>query len=298
MKELNFAAIDIGTNAVRLIIKGTEDDHNPNKKLIKKLLLRIPLRLGNDVFSFGKISENKEEQLLHSIMSFKELMLVYHVSQYRACATSAMRDASNGSSVAKRINSTCGINIDIISGHEEASLLYSSHVGSLFNTRDHYICVDVGGGSTEISRIENGCLVDTESYNVGTLRLLHGKTDKNEIFRLYSDLEELRNRYTNIQIIGSGGNINKLFRLSETNSGKPLETTSLEKIYSRLKNMSITDRIEKLQLKPDRADVIVPAASLFLNIARCIGTTQINVPTLGLGDGIVHNLYQKYLNKK
>lgn len=295
MADLNFAAIDIGTNAVRLIIKGIEEGSNPDGKLNKKLLLRIPLRLGNDVFSSGKISEKKEEQLLHSITAFKEIMLAYQVSRYRACATSAMRDASNGPSVVRKINSACGINIEIISGHEEASLLYSSHAGNLFDTDNHYICVDVGGGSTEISRIENGKLISTESYNIGTLRLLHEKTDKNEIARLHFDLEAIRSQYTNIRIIGSGGNINKLFRLSLSNAEEPFKIASLEKIYSKLKNMSVTERIEKLQLKPDRADVIVPAASLFLDIARCVGVTEIIVPTLGLGDGIVYDLYKKYL---
>ncbi len=298
MAELNFAAIDIGTNAVRLLIKGIENEYNCGKKLNKKLLLRIPLRLGNDVFSSGKISEKKEEQLLHSITAFKEIMLTYKVFRYRACATSAMRDAPNGISIAEKINSACGINIEIISGHEEASLLYSSHAENLFNTENHYICVDVGGGSTEISRIESGELVSTESYNVGTLRLLHNKTDKNEILRLHSDLEKIRNQYANIRIIGSGGNINKLFRLSGTNAGDPFDISSLEKIYFKLKNMSVTERIENLQLKPDRADVIVPAASLFLDIARSIGSTEIIVPTLGLGDGIVYSLYKKYLTER
>lgn len=294
MAELNFAAIDIGTNAVRLMIKGIDAEDEGNGKLFKRLLLRIPLRLGNDVFVFGKISEDKKEQLLHSILSFKELMLVYRVARYRVCATSAMRDASNGMSVAQEIETICGIRLEIISGYEEAALLYSSHAGNLFNTRYHYICVDVGGGSTEISRIENGRLVGTESYDIGTLRLLHEKTDPNEINRLFSDLEGLRNRYPAIHIIGSGGNINKLFRLSGTAIGKPLDIGALKNIYSSLKKMSITERMEKLQLKPDRADVIVPAASLFLEIASHAGATQIEVPALGLGDGIINDLFQKY----
>ncbi len=294
MAELNFAAIDIGTNAVRLMIKGIDTGKDVEEKLSKRLLLRIPLRLGNDVFAFGKITENKKEQLLHSILAFKELMTVYRVVRYRACATSAMREASNGISVAQEIEAICGIHLEIISGYEEAALLYSSHIGNLFNPEQHHICVDVGGGSTEISRIEKGCLVGTESYNIGTLRLLHDKTDPNEIDRLYSDLEILRNRYPGMRIIGSGGNINKLFRLSGTKAGKPLEITTLKKIYSCLKKMSVTERMEKLQLKPDRADVIVPAASLFLEIARHAGVSQIEVPTLGLGDGIVNDLFQKY----
>ena len=294
MAELNFAAIDIGTNAVRLMTKGIDAGKDAEEKLFKRLLLRIPLRLGNDVFTFGKITEDKKEQLLHSILAFKELMLVYRVARYRVCATSAMREASNGISIAREMEAICGIHMEIISGDQEAALLYSSHAGNLFNSDQHYICVDVGGGSTEISHIEKGGLVGTESYDIGTLRLLHEKTDPNEIGRLYSDLEIFRNRYPGIHIIGSGGNINKLFRLSGTESGKPLEIASLKKIYSRLKKMSVTERMEKLQLKPDRADVIVPAASLFLEIARHAGASQIEVPALGLGDGIVNDLFQKY----
>ena len=298
MAELNFAAIDIGTNAVRLMIKGIDAEDEGNGKLFKRLLLRIPLRLGNDVFVFGKISEDKKEQLLHSILSFKELMLVYRVARYRVCATSAMRDASNGMSVAQEIETICGIRLEIISGYEGWALLYSSQAGNLFNSRYHYICGDVGGGSTEISRIENGRLVGTESYDIGTLRLLHEKTAPNEINLLFSDLEGLRNRYPAIHIIGSGGNINKLFRLSGTAIGKPLDIGALKNIYSSLKKMSITERMEKLQLKPDRADVIVPAASLFLEIASHAGATQIEVPALGLGDGIINDLFQKYQSGK
>lgn len=296
MSKLNFAAIDIGTNAARLLIKGIREDEQ-GKELSKLLLLRVPLRLGQDVFTCGKISEKKEYQLIHLIKAFCELMQVYHIHHYRACATSAMRDAENGTSIAEKIGKECGIHIEIISGHEEASLLYSGHAENLFNTRDHYICVDVGGGSTEISRIENGHLVSTESYNIGTLRLLHEKTEQKEIERLHKDLLSLHDEYDDIQIIGSGGNINKLFRISETEAGNPLTIKSLEKIYRRLKKMDIRERIEKLHLKPDRADVIVPAASLFLDIARHVGAEQINVPTLGLVDGIVYALYQKYLSE-
>lgn len=294
MKKVNYAAIDIGSNAVRLLIKCVNEE-NASELMSKIQLIRIPLRLGEDAFTTGVISTDKEEKLIRLMKAYKQLMKIYEVTDYRACATSAMRDARNGKDITNKIEKKTGIRVEIIDGQEEAHIVYDNHIEQLFTTGQNYLYVDVGGGSTEINLICDGELKDSHSYNVGTVRMLSGMVKEEEKLALHKNLQELTQKYESISIVGSGGNINKLFRLAEKkdkkNSILPIE--SLQNTYEDLKALSTEQRIKQFKLKPDRADVIVPAAEIFLDIAKHVQATGIHVPTIGLSDGIIDRLYTK-----
>ena len=292
--KLNFAAIDIGSNAVRLLIKGIRPGETVDE-MTKCVLLRIPLRLGEDAFGSGRISQEKQKRLMRTIKSFRLLMKVFDVVSYRACATSAMRDASNGGRIADRIYAKTGIRIEIIDGVEEARIVYDSHIGDLLESEGCYIYVDVGGGSTEVSLIHDGELHSSRSYDIGTVRMLSGKVREQSWEVLRSDMDALRDAYPGLQIIGSGGNINKLYSLSGKKSDGQLPVATLQKLYNRLKPLDPEQRMEQFRLNPDRADVIVPAAEIFLTIARHVEAATIFVPTIGIIDGLTHTLCADYL---
>ena len=293
-RKLNFAAIDIGSNAVRLLIKSVGEGEDASE-MTKSLLLRIPLRLGEDAFGRGKISSPKEKQLLRTIKAFRLLMKVYRVSAYRACATSAMRDASNGEKIARDIHNRTGVRVEIIDGLEEARIVYDSHMADLFGRSAHYIYVDVGGGSTEISLIADGALVGSHSYDIGTVRRLTGTVREEDVEALGRDLGGLASKYPDLQIIGSGGNINKLYRMTTHRDENRLDVTKLREIYTILAGKTLEQRMEEFGLNADRADVIIPAAEIFLLIAEKLGAQQIFVPMIGIIDGITHSLYTRYL---
>ena len=279
---VTYAAIDIGSNAVRLLIKQLEDDHQP--RFSKVLLLRVPLRLGFDVFSNGgSISERRRKDLVRLMKSYKQLMKIYNVSDYRACATSAMRDAVNG--------------IEIIDGQQEARMIYNNHIESMRGRRGNFMYVDVGGGSTEINLMTDGELICSKSYNIGTVRMLNEAVTDGEWKRLRSDMEDLAASYPGISIVGSGGNINKLYKLVERRDKRypRMSVSSLQVLHDRLKALSVRQRMEEYELKADRADVIVPAGEIFLTIASITGAAYIYVPVIGLSDGIIDGLYTKHL---
>lgn len=296
-KKLNFAAIDIGSNAVRLLIKSVNDGDSPDK-MTKTVLLRVPLRLGEEVFGSGTISGEKEKQLLRTVKAFRLLMKVYDVAAYRACATSAMRDASNGMQIARKVHNKTGIRLEIINGLEEARMVYDSHIADLLGREGHYIYVDVGGGSTEVSVISNGKLISSNSYDIGTVRSLGGMVKLADIESLDRDLAVLAADYPDLKIIGTGGNINKLYRLKGNKNDNRLEVADLKAIYDELKALTVEQRISAFRLNPDRADVIIPAAEIFLNIAERVHADSICVPTIGITDGITHALYTRYLNDR
>ena len=297
MQNNNYAAIDIGSNGARLLIKNVKEDCMGNVEFTKVLFLRIPLRLGKDVFSIGEISDERERMMMCMTKSYKQLMRLYNVEMYRACATSAMRDARNGKRILKRIKKNTGIDIEILNGSEEAKILYNNSLEAADCINGNYAYVDVGGGSTEISLLSNGELVGSCSYNIGTLRMLSGAVAPDTVANMRSDLEAYAGKYPDIVIIGSGGNINKLSRLFHESSKKAkkniLPVSSLQRLHDDMKPMTINERIAKYGLKTDRADVIIPAAEIFMTVAQALGCSEIHVPNISLADGIIDGLYKK-----
>lgn len=299
MNKVSYAAIDIGSNAVRLLIKRVNEEVS-DELFTKELLLRVPLRLGQDSFTLGEISQIKAKKLMRVIKAFRQLMKVYEVVDYRACATSAMRDARNSRKIAHDIYKETGIQIDIISGQEEAHMVYDNHIENLLSRNKNYIYVDVGGGSTEIILINNGELKYSKSYNVGTVRMLNKAVRPEDIEVMRKEIADTATQYPDIMIIGSGGNINKLYRLVDEKDKKNSTFTveSLQTLYEAMKQYD-TDELRKVyKLKPDRAEVIVPAAEIFLDVAACSKAKQIWVPTIGLSDGIIDSLYTQHLQSK
>lgn len=300
MGKVNYAAIDIGSNAVRLLIKSIDEDAAQENKFKKVMLLRVPLRLGFDVFSMGELSEKKADKLLRLMKAFRQLMKIYEVDDYRACATSAMRDARNGKDIIKKIDKDTDISIEIIDGQEEAQMIYNNHIECMEDRMGNYMYVDVGGGSTEVNLLTNGELVYSMSYNIGTVRMLSNAVADGTWQRMEEELKKATEGFTSINIIGSGGNINKLFRLSDKKDKKQqrLPVSSLKLIYDELKPLTPEERSEAFSLKQDRADVIVPAAEIFLKISEVVHAEYIYVPVIGLSDGIIDNLYAKNLEKE
>lgn len=293
MPTLNYAAIDIGSNAVRLLIKSIDSDADDKEKFKKMQLMRVPLRLGFDIFKNGALSDKKAEKLRRLMKAYRQIMKIYDVYDYRACATSAMRDASNGIDVIKKIYKETGLNIEIIDGKEEAHIVYSNHIECMADRTGAYIYVDVGGGSTEINFLMNGELQSSVSYNIGTVRLLTEKVKPTEWQRLEADLQAMMTSTDHINIIGSGGNINKIYRMTAVKD-KELQRMpiySVQAIYDQLRPLTIEQRMERFALKADRADVIIPAAEIFLRIAHIVHAAYIHVPVIGLADGIIDELF-------
>lgn len=300
MGKVNYAAIDIGSNAVRLLIKSIDREAVQEKKIKKVMMLRVPLRLGFDVFSIGELSEKKVDKLRRLMKAFRQLMKIYDVDDYRACATSAMRDARNGRTIIKKIEKDTGIRIEIIDGQEEARMIYNNHIECMEDRQGNYMYVDVGGGSTEINLLTNGELVWSVSYNIGTVRMLSNAVKEGTWQQMEEELMKVTEAVAAINIIGSGGNINKLFRLADKKDKKlqRLPVSSLQTVYDVLKPLTPEERVEAFSLKQDRADVIVPAAEIFLKIAEVVHAEYIYVPVIGLSDGIIDNLYAKSLEKE
>ena len=300
MGKVNYAAIDIGSNAVRLLIKSIDREAVQEKKIKKVMMLRVPLRLGFDVFSIGELSEKKADKLRRLMKAFRQLMKIYDVDDYRACATSAMRDARNGRTIIKKIEKDTGIRIEIIDGQEEARMIYNNHIECMEDRLGNYMYVDVGGGSTEINLLTNGELVWSVSYNIGTVRMLSNAVKEGTWQQMEEELMKVTEGVAAINIIGTGGNINKLFRLADKKDKKlqRLPVSSLQTVYDVLKPLTPEERVEAFSLKQDRADVIVPAAEIFLKIAEVVHAEYIYVPVIGLSDGIIDNLYAKSLEKE
>lgn len=290
---MNIAAIDIGSNGARLLIKSF-DDNAPESSRIKKLLfVRIPLRLGKDVFALGKISKERQRMMMHMMKGFCQFMELYKVEHFRACATSAMRDAENGKKVMRRIEKETGIRLEIIPGAEEAQLLCNNLVENTESGVGNFAYVDVGGGSTEISLLHDGVLAESHSFNVGTLRMLAGAVTPEERNAMCRMLEKYAEDFPGTKIIGSGGNINRLFRLAKVKGdSRSLSVTALKQLYAELAPLSLEERMEQFKLKDDRADVIIPAAEIFLLVARSLKCEDILVPNISLADSIVDGIYR------
>lgn len=294
---IHFAAIDIGSNAARLLIssvKGLAKKEIPSETL----LVRVPLRLGEDVFLNGEIGKEKEKNVISLLKSYQYLLKIYRPVSIRACATSAMREASNGKNIVKKISESTGIDVEIIKGKKEAQIIYDSHVADILDPRCDYIYVDVGGGSTEITLIKNRKFVESKSFNIGTLRMLAKKVNKEHFEEMAEWLKKIHQRESYLEIIGSGGNINKLYRLAKLREGEKLSVKRLDELHRDLKKYSMEVRMDKFKMRTDRADVIIPASEIFLKIAKTANVSKINVPTMGLADGIIHLLYEDYLRKR
>lgn len=297
MKLLKFAAIDIGSNAVRLLLTNVIEDENKTS-FRKSSLVRMPVRLGEDSFNAGIITEPRIDKLSKTMMAFRYLMEVEDVVAYRACATSAMREASNGKEVVKRIKKETGIEIEIIGGKEEAEIIYSNQIVEMIDDLNPYLYVDVGGGSTEISLFCDKKRIATQSFDIGTIRILTNKVGKKDFNKMKDWVKNLDFKGKEVRIIGSGGNINKIYKTSAKKEGEPLLYNELVEINKFLNFYTVEERIKVLGMNPDRADVIIPASEIFLKIMKWSEATEIIVPTIGVSDGIVRQLYKDYSKKK
>lgn len=291
LKIKKYAAIDIGSNAMRLLITNIVEQEGKPAQFNKNSLVRVPIRLGQDSFTVGEISQNNIDRMIDAMQAFRLLMKVHKVEKYLAFATSAMREAYNGKEVVEIINEKAGINIEIIDGKKEAVIIASTDLHHLLKSDKTYLYVDVGGGSTEFSLFSDGKIVVSKSFKAGTVRLL------NEMVRdvLWQEMEKWikanTKDYDEVTLIGSGGNINKLFKMSGKLQDKPLSYIYLNSQYSFLSSLTYEQRISELGLNPDRADVIIPATQIYLNAMKWSGARNIYVPKIGLSDGIVKAMY-------
>ena len=290
---MRLAAIDIGSNGARLLIKNFRTTQDGNQQISRVMYMRVPLRLGSDVFTLGKVSKERMLMMKHMLKAFRQLMKLNQVDDYRACATSAMRDAENGKKVLKKLYEATGINLEIINGREEARLLCNNIVENIESATGNYAYIDVGGGSTEISLLHDGALIHSQSYNVGTLRMLGGMVSKETIENMKADLHRFAKDLPGVRMIGSGGNINKLFKLCNSDkAARTVPVSEIKAVYDKLKALSVEERIEQYGLKADRADVIIPASEVFMLVAEALRCDSIQVPNISLADSIIDGLYR------
>ncbi|WP_299012413.1 rod shape-determining protein [uncultured Polaribacter sp.] len=289
-----YGAIDIGSNAIRLLVSNVIVSEDKEPQFKKSSLVRVPIRLGADAFSKdGIITDANITRIINAMQAFKLLMKVHNVERFKACATSAMREAVNGKQVVAQIAEKTGVNVDIIGGKEEAAIISSTDLSSLIDGNNTYLYVDVGGGSTEFTIFSKGKIITSKSFKMGTVRLLNNKKSVNK--EIFAGVEKWIKKNTKdfkkIALIGSGGNINKLFKMSGRTDGKPISYIYLSAQYQFLKQMSYNERISELSLNPDRADVIIPATKIYLSAMKWSGARKIFVPKIGLSDGIIKSLF-------
>ena len=286
-----YAAIDIGSNAMRLLIANIIEEENKTTQFNKSHLIRVPIRLGQDAFTVGEISEENKARMIDAMKAFKLLMGVYKVEKYAACATSAMREAYNGKELVDLIAEKSNVAIDIIEGKTEAAIIANSDLAQYIKNQGHYLYVDVGGGSTEFTLFSNGQQIASKSFKNGTVRLLNNMV--NDV--VWNEIERWIKFHTqdldNVELIGSGGNINKIFKMSGKTSDKPLTQAYLNQQYKYLSSLSYEDRIYTLGLNTDRADVIIPAIKIYVNAMKWSNAKHIYVPKIGLSDGIIKAMY-------
>ncbi len=293
MNRKTLAAIDIGSNAIRLLINYIEEGDNLSFR--KAAFIRVPIRLGEDVFTKGEIGEDKQERLTKAMISFSHLMSTFNVMKYRACATSAMREARNGAQVVEQIKQASGISIEIISGKDEAKTIFEAGgISGMMSSNKSYIYVDVGGGSTEVTLYCNAKRICSESFELGTVRAISEGLNKTTMQSFKEWLKTVALPHNPIAIIGSGGNINKIHKLLGKKEHEPLYYVETRLLYNQLEDMTYDERIEKMGLNSYRADVIVPALKIFLTVSKCCRINEIAVPKVGLADGVIHQLYREH----
>lgn len=296
-RELTYAAIDIGSNAVRLLV-GEVIEREDHPVIKKQTLVRVPIRLGEDVFDGGSISTAKQDYLIKSLKAFRLLAEVYGVSYMRCCATSAMREAVNSEQVLRRVEMESGVHIEVIAGKLEADLITNTFwTQDLLKDRP-YLYIDVGGGSTELTWLEDGRRVKSASFKIGTVRTLKDKVPLSAWLEMQGFLEDLREQHGQLMTVGTGGNINRIFKENGNLFGEPLTKSDIQKQRDRIAAYSFDDRVRLLRLRPDRADVIIPAADIFLRVMDFADVDEVFVPKVGLADGIIYDLYMKQYGSK
>ncbi len=293
LKIDKYGAVDIGSNAIRLLIASVIEQEGKPTIFKKTSLVRVPIRLGSDVFLNGAISEENEKRMLDAMLAFTLLIKTHNVTKFRACATSAMREASNGITIAERVKKETGLNIEIIDGNDEAAIIASTDLTSLIQDNKVFLYVDVGGGSTEFTVFANGKTVASRSFKLGTVRLLKDIVEKDMWETVKAWIKENTFSYNKIELIGSGGNINHVYKMSAVKLGRPLSYFYLANYYENIQNMTYEERITDLGMNPDRADVIVPAIRIYLSAMKWSKAKNVFVPKIGLADGIIKSLYSE-----
>ncbi|MDE3236360.1 MAG: exopolyphosphatase [Bacteroidota bacterium] len=288
---MRLAAIDIGSNAARLLITEVIETKEGKPQFNKLNLIRVPLRLGFDVFEMQEISKQKVGMIMQTMKAYAHLLKAYDIQHVKACATSAMRDARNSADIIRKVKLETGLEIKVISGDEEASFIYENHIAENLDKLHSYLYIDVGGGSTELTFFSEGKLKYKESFNIGTIRLLKGFVEDPSWDEMKEHLKRNTKSALPMIAIGSGGNINKIFSISKRKEGKPLSLDLLKDYYKELSSVSLEERIRVYKLREDRADVIVPALQIYINVMRWADIPEIYVPKIGLADGLVQSLY-------
>ncbi len=295
--EALYAAIDIGSNGVRLLLSKVM---TMGEYIVyaKESLVRMPIRLGADVFRTNKISDEKEEQLVQTMKAFSHLLNAYNPGDYRACATSAMREAENGPRIAARIRAESGLNLEIIDGGKEAEMIFASHIAETLQSDHAYLYIDVGGGSTELTYFANGERTASRSFPIGTVRLLNNQVSDQTWIEMQEWVQHHLPQGLKISAIGSGGNMNKILRLSSSKNDKPVAYAEMLEIDKMLNAYSIEERIRIMHLRPDRADVIIHASKIFRSIMQWGEINEIFVPQFGLADGLVHIMHDNFVKSQ
>ena len=296
MKIEKYAAIDIGSNAIRMLVSNVIDDQN-EIYFLKDSLVRVPIRLGQDSFTSGKISDKNIKRIIQSMNAFMLLMKVHGVKDYLVFATSALRSATNGNKVAKKVLEKSGIKIEIIDGKKEAKIISNINVFETIDREKIFLYVDVGGGSTEFSILEKGKYLNSKSFKIGTVRLLNNSVTQKTWENVESWIKKNTECFPEVYLLGTGGNINKLHKMADIKEDQPINCFTLKALYNKLISLTYEERIIKLGLNPDRSDVILPAAKLFIKTLNWSGAKFVYVPKVGLCDGMVRELYKKKYNK-
>ncbi len=291
-----YGAIDIGSNAVRLLISSIHEEEGKATRFKKTSLIRVPIRLGADVFKENRVSEENIKRMIDTMKAYHLLMKTHKVVRYKACATSAMREAENGEELVQLIKEKTGIQIDIIDGKAEAAIIAMTDLHELINTDATYLYVDVGGGSTEFTLYHNGNIITSKSFKLGTVRLLNNLVSDETWKETELWIRKNTKDYSRVSLIGSGGNINNIFKNSGKSIGKPLSFLYLSSYYELLNSLTYDERIWQLNLNQDRADVIIPATRIYLSAMKWSSAREIHVPKIGLSDGIIKSLYNEKLN--
>jgi exopolyphosphatase/guanosine-5'-triphosphate,3'-diphosphate pyrophosphatase len=291
---MKFAAIDVGSNAVRLLLSRVFDD-GPYPIVKKESLIRMPVRLGEDAFIKKKISHKKIEQLIDTMIAFKFLIKAYQPLDMMACATAALREAENKYEILQTVKANSGIELEIVDGRREAEIIYSTHIEKIYNSSDPWLYIDVGGGSTELTLLSESKSIASKSFDIGTIRLLKALVEDKTWKAMRRWIRKHTDGLTSLRAIGSGGNINKIFRMSRIKEKQGLTFSRIHEIYAYLQEFTWEERIRKLGLRPDRADVIIPASEIYLKAMEWGSIDEIFVPQIGLPDGLIRILYEKYM---